>query len=116
VAGGRGGLYFCSGQGTATMTLINSNIKASTGKTGGGLFYASMTGDITLTINAGNVIASSISTLGGGGVAYFTGAGNTIVNINGPATSISLSSAKLSGGSFYLDGALSNSITFTDDV
>jgi hypothetical protein len=98
------------------MTLINSNIKASTGKTGGGLFYASMTGDITLTINAGNVIASSISTLGGGGVAYFTGAGNTIVNINGPATSISLSSAKLSGGSFYLDGALSNSITFTDDV
>lgn len=119
-AAGQGGVMYCSGKGTSTLTLTTSTLSTLTGKQGGGAYYVSTTANIALTVIY-TTITTSTATFGPGGVVYFSTAGNTKVNVDiipitatGSTTAISYSTAQQSGGVFYLGGAAKNELNFGD--
>lgn len=71
-------------------------------------------GDAIVNIGSYSTIATSTSALDVGGLMYLKASGNAIVTIVGPGTSISYSTARKSGGAFYLDAAMLNKLDVGD--
>ena len=91
------------------MTLTTSQVSGSTAASGGMLYVDMVGGDVNFNVGAGCKIDSSSAVGTSGGVGLLRSTTNAYVTTDGPATTISYSTAQGSGGVFYLDAAVINS-------
>ena len=113
---GSGGSYYCLGGGPGKITFDASSLKTSTAKQSGGGFYMDLLDSIVFSMTPNSNLISCISELGQGGVAYLKSQTKDVdVDLNGPSL-INYSKAKLQGGVFVFQGAVSNKLVFGDEV